>query len=1524
MTTTTLYGQAAQTVDGNGAGNGGTIGLHFTVSAACSLDGIWLYSPSGQSLTQLPTSIALYNYSTQALITSNTASWSGAAGSGWVFAAFTSPPSLASGTGYMAAAFRNDTVNAWFALDSTYTWPKSNGILTAPKDTGNGQGWFYNTTTTALHFPSTQLAGYNWYLDVQVSTSAGGTLPAPGQLTAAAVPPLASRAVPLAASAGAAAGPRAAAAIPAAAVTAQARPVSPPGAGGGALLTEGGGSLLTEAGGALRSEGGAGAAIPAAATSGTAYPLSPAGLVAASQFTGAANSPVPAASVLAAAGTGAALAPRAAAALPPAVAGQSAHPPLAAPVVPVATTAAVALPPGAAAVIPPGAAAAAAYELTPETGTLLPVAGASAAAAVPATPVTAPAALVSAAAAAPSPAARILAAGTSAAARPPATPASVSAAGATAAANAPIASVHLASAGVTAAASPLSSLPVIPAAAATGAAYPLTASTPAISGALLTEAGGHLLTEAGDRLLDEAGSGSNVAIPVASAAGAAYPLGQPSPVLGGRLLTEAGSALLTEAGGYLLDEGGSGGTSLPVATAFADAYPLSPPPPPPPVPFPRRPLDLDCELLLGTTWTSTRQWLYQRAGDSPPVTITRGRPDETTQANPAAANWEWNNRDGRFSPKNPLSPYYGLLGRNTAVRFSVPAEETYLRLENDAADRAYVNDSPALRITGSMEIRMALRLSDWRGCVLAARYDASQPSWYWVLNDDATMTFGWWDASALSHVVTSTSPVPYSSGSMVLVVYLDASSSTVTFWAGPGTHADDYVGVELLSTTTLGPATTMRAGNAPLVIGWSATAGLVSSVQMLGRVHEFKLYAVPAGTAVPVADAVFAAVPPGAGSWQDAQGNLWQLAGGAGVSSRNYRFHGEMSSQPPKWDVTGRDMAVAAQAGGPLRRLGQGNANAMSAMKRAVLSQADALSTVAYWTMEDAAGATSLGASIGPYAMTFGQDPAPQLSSDSTFLASAPLPTVNGAPFTARVSPHHGSTAWATRFLCKVGTLPGSGGWTLAKVAATGECTSLFVNVWANGDLQLVGYRSDGTTAFDTGQQPWLGGSISGQALWWSVEATEVTGGVKYSLVTVAPGASTGYVWSFTLSTSAVIGNVTAVQLNPYSFFTDTVFGHLSHQTVASSIFDLAQPLNAWDGETAAARYARLATENGYQVRILGAPAYSAAMGPQGVDTLGNLLQECETADLGLQFEPRQQLALGYRTLASTLNQVPAVTVDYAASHPGGASGAGDGDSGLEPTYDDALLRNDWTLTRGSSTGTQGATWQAQLDDGSPTSIGEPPDGVGDYANSQTVNVQYDSQLPDVAGWMVHTGSIDEARWPSIPFNLARAEILSDGLYYPLLDAECGDYLQLTTMPEQVTYDPVKQLALGMSEALGGFHHELAFNAAPESACEVAVLDDPVLGRCDTDGSQLHQAVSSTATSLQVASTGPSGIPWTTDPADFPLDINIAGERITVIGVSGTSGLQTFTVIRAVNGVSKAQLAGADVRLWTAPILALA
>ena len=933
----------------------------------------------------------------------------------------------------------------------------------------------------------------------------------------------------------------------------------------------------------------------------------------------------------------------------------------------------------------------------------------------------------------------------------------------------------------------------------------------------------------------------------------------------------------------------------------------------PPAVFPLAPLDLRCELDLAGAWTDVSAWVYQRDGAAPPVELVRGRADESSQANPGTAKWEWNNRDGRFSPKNPLSPYFGQLGRNTPVRWSVPAQGNYLRLENDSVSGAACPTSTAIEISGDIDIRIEARPTSYAPSTLAARYDGGNWSWAWLLNGDGTQTLWWCDSGGGAHTASSALTVPV--GHIALRVTLQVSTGTVTWWTAPaigGTWAQ-------LGAAAVAGATSLRGGTSPVEVGYSAAfdeGGAFDWQGLNGAVIAFQLLSGIGGTVV--ASPQFSSQTAGATSFADAQGNTWTLNGTAEISSRDYRWHGQMSAQPPKWDVTGNDMAVEAEAGGPLRLISQGQAPAMSPMKRALLAQPGALAPVALWPCEDLQGSTLIGSAIGGPLMSLqggtGDGSAtttgPAFAASTTFLCSNALPTLNGSRWYGQVPGYASNGSIVVRFLMDLGTI--FAGMTLVRLAASGTCQQISLLPEAGNQLRLTGANGGGTV-FDTG--PVVFANMPGP-VWVSIELRPSGGTVDYSVVALAPGSATGN--ALTGSYSGSVGSVQAVYVNPSGDWTDTVVGQISVQSAWESLFALYQPLNAWTGETAAARVARLAGENGWAARIIGPPAGSAAMGAQAIDTLGNLLQACEDADRGQIFEPRQALAVGYRTLASMYGQAAKLALDYPASEPGGASGDG-GDSGLDPTYDDQLTRNDWTLTRTAGAGASGATYQCQLNDGSAMSISPPPAGVGDYADTKSVNVEADGQLPNLARWMVHVGTVDEARWPGVPLNLARPEMAS--LYQDALDADIGDLVEIDDVPDLVMYDPVRQLAFQVTEQLGGRHYAMAFNAVPASPYDVFEASGAA-GPIQTAGTTLGSGVSPTATSLSFATQAGSRI-WTTSPGDFPFDVMIAGERMTVTDITGSSSPQAATVTRSVNGVVKAQSAGAAVLAYPSVVIAL-
>lgn len=95
--------------------------------------------------------------------------------------------------------------------------------------------------------------------------------------------------------------------------------------------------------------------------------------------------------------------------------------------------------------------------------------------------------------------------------------------------------------------------------------------------------------------------------------------------------------------------------------------------------WPTPPLDvevsaaLDADLTAApSSWTWTVTSSYLRA--EPGVRTVRGRPNEQSLTHTSMCLLTLDNRDGRFSPRNPLGAYYGQIRRNTPLRVRVRAD----------------------------------------------------------------------------------------------------------------------------------------------------------------------------------------------------------------------------------------------------------------------------------------------------------------------------------------------------------------------------------------------------------------------------------------------------------------------------------------------------------------------------------------------------------------------------------------------------------------------------------------------------------------------------------------------------------------------------------------------------------------------------------------------------------------------------------------------------------------------------------
>lgn len=140
------------------------------------------------------------------------------------------------------------------------------------------------------------------------------------------------------------------------------------------------------------------------------------------------------------------------------------------------------------------------------------------------------------------------------------------------------------------------------------------------------------------------------------------------------------------------------------------------------------------ELNLGGTWTDVTS--YVRYSDR--ISITRGQQNEgSSSLDNSTCSLTLSNSDGRFTPRNPTSPYYGLLGRNTPLRVSLPYGSSYLRVPglDEANARATAPDNPAFDVT-DLDVRVDLYAHSWGEGDLCGRYEitGNQRSWWFGLD----------------------------------------------------------------------------------------------------------------------------------------------------------------------------------------------------------------------------------------------------------------------------------------------------------------------------------------------------------------------------------------------------------------------------------------------------------------------------------------------------------------------------------------------------------------------------------------------------------------------------------------------------------------------------------------------------------------------------------------------------------------------------------------------------------------------
>lgn len=911
--------------------------------------------------------------------------------------------------------------------------------------------------------------------------------------------------------------------------------------------------------------------------------------------------------------------------------------------------------------------------------------------------------------------------------------------------------------------------------------------------------------------------------------------------------------------------------------------------------FPQTPLGISVELQINGTWTAAD---VRSQGGTDAITIQRGVTSSGgTVADRGTCSLTLDNNTGAYSSRNPLSPYFGYLGRNTPIRVGVAYGSPWLGISEGGTERATTPDAAVLDITGDIDVRVDLEPAVWGdyrgGAVVddAPSYteligkwaNPTQRSWVLLLGDGGQLLLLWSTTGADSWFATSDSIVlpPYTRRSVrvTLDVNNGAGGYTVAFYTS-STSGTAGPWVQLGSASIGGAPTSIFASTAVLEVGDLSTVGYQSLAR---KIYKAEVRSGIAGTVVANPD--FEAQAVGATSFADTapSARTWTATAGA-VTNVHRRFTGEVSSWPPQWETGGQDVTTPITATGIIQRLGQRKAPLQSTLRRRIPSG----TPLAYWAMEDGSGATQAASPIAGVRPM--QATGLTWASDSSLAGSAPLPQLSPPSSILGRAPTSATGDWHVEMIYKLSTLPAAPT-LMFQVGLSGGTAAAAQFLVGVGVARVQALDAGGTViaSFDFTPNNFTDD-------WGRLQIFTSTAGGTVTLTAqwLVIGAPTN--WFTAAAFAGAPGRVTSVSGSWGTDFAELRIGHVGVFSGTTTIYDDAD--TAFDGETTAGRLARVASEQGVPMSVAAHASDTELVGPQSQDTVLNVLTAAAQADEGYLHEAREFLGLRYRGRRTLENQDSALDLPYVSTpQPLVAP--------LLPVDDDQATLNDSTVSR-----TSGSSGRSVVDTG-PLSVLDPPDGVGLYDESITLNLHSDDQTAGHASWRTHLGTWDEARFPQVNILLEK----NPALIPAAARIDTGSRMRITPpLPSWLPPDAIDLLVLGYTETLAQFTWRMSFACRPYGPYRTGVLDDEVLGRLDTDGSELAVAATSSDTSLTVAVT--AGPLWATDPAEYPLDLRVSGEVVTATAcASAVSDAFTRTTAStwgtATSGQAWAQTGGA-------------
>lgn len=858
------------------------------------------------------------------------------------------------------------------------------------------------------------------------------------------------------------------------------------------------------------------------------------------------------------------------------------------------------------------------------------------------------------------------------------------------------------------------------------------------------------------------------------------------------------------------------------------------------------------------------------------VVIAHGSADEDSSASPARCALVLKDLDGDYSPRNPLSPFYGFLGRNTPLRVRTGLDRDLFgatvvngwgtttsgrtwTLDGTAADFDKTGSAGTVNIPAATNIRIAY---------LADSVHA---------NVDVEITFSL--------------PAATITGGSVLAGGLIFRGVSLTDFL--------YARVSVLTDNTMTLSIVDDGNNivAPLVTVPNVTYAQNVQYTVRALASEQSVYArvwrTDQGEPIDWHTSAIMTSTPKYKGWVGLRTALGtgSTNGPLVITYTNYRvrsprFQGEISAYRPSRDTTGNASFVTIGAGGTLRRLSQGQDPVQSALRRSIPLEAD---VVAYWPMEEGSEATRFESAIpGGTPLEVQSAEPPRFAANSDFDASAPIPVLDNAIVGGMIPTYDATINTKTqfRFLLKIPDAGTTLNAVIARIWGTGTARlwQILYDTAGSGTLYLEAYNRSVATLPLVGAS--LGAAVNGKLLWTSLELEQNGANVDWALRVYEQNATGVASVTGTLNSRTIL-QATYIDFDPFENAGDTAIGHVSVQSDTTPIGNFLDKINAWAGETAGARIARLCSENGVADVRVGDDTDTAAMGPQRIDEVLDLLREAADTDMGSLYDSRAVAtadgpSLEYRTRTAVYDQDAVLTLDMSLGQVAPP---------WEPVDDDQLIRNDVTAQR-----VDGSESRATLETGPLSVLPVVEGGVGRYRTSYRVNPETDYQLQDIAGWRLALGTVDEYRYPTLSVDLANPNVVAAELQAAVLDVGIGDRVTITNAQTSRIYDDIDQVVRGYQETLSSTEHTFAFNCSPYEPYRITVLDDAAsAGYLDAETATLHEAVDSDDTVLRVVSETESFT------STVPFPIMVGGERMTVTAVANPAFRSVGTATHADN-----------------------